>query len=415
MDMVFSFLKSKPKQENKPVDIVCPYCFVKFGPDEVHFRMSKPGGNFQAAVDKEYNNWCDKYKLFDYLGEMKNPWIGPNHADIKNKKYTKDGLLIEITDPLGNTTSERLCKECHNVLPHTAGRTPIIIISVIGTTSCGKSVYLSSLINQLLNHDTASNFGASAMPVSQEIDHIYKTNYHSPIFLQNKMLQATDLDLQFPLIFTLDFKDKSKQSITLCFFDVAGENVVKKSALDTVARNIQNSDALLFLVDPSKLESIRAKMALLNDDIDLTVQEKTPSDVILALYENFIAKEDNLATNKPTAVVLTKSDMLQTLVDENGSYIKKNSNVFKDVIHKNYFNETEYQNINGEIRQFVEKVDKNFASRFENYFSNRGYFAVSALGTNPQDLNGVVTPKRVDEPLLWILHQKGIIKGQPKG
>ncbi|WP_226679259.1 GTPase domain-containing protein [Mesobacillus jeotgali] len=414
--MLGLFKKKEPVIESKPVDIVCPYCFKKSRHDEVHFRMPKAGGKYKAEVDKLYNNWCDQYKLYDFLGQEKNPAVSASDPDIQNKRYTKNGLLIEVTDPLGNETSERLCRNCHNILPHTAGRTPIVIISVIGTTSCGKTVYLSSLINQLLNHDTAINFGASAMPVSQEIDYIYQKNYYNPLFVQNKMPQATDLDLQFPLIFTLDFKDKTKQSITLCFFDVAGENVVNKNALDTVARNIQNSDGLLFLVDPTKLESIRAKMALNSkEEIDLSVREKSPSDVILALYENFIAKEDSLATNKPTAVVLTKSDLLETLVDESGQYLKKNSNIFNNVIHKGYFNETEYQNINGEIQQFVNKVDRNFGNRFENYFNKRGYFAVSALGTNPDDLNGVITPKRIDEPLLWILHQKGIIKGEPRG
>ncbi|MNW21962.1 hypothetical protein D3C71_2231780 [compost metagenome] len=47
------------------------------------------------------------------------------------------------------------------------------------------------------------------------------------------------------------------------------------------------------------------------------------------------------------------------------------------------------------------------------YFSDTAYFAVSALGSNPvnQKIEGVVSPIRVDEPFLWLLHKLKFIEG----
>jgi len=71
------------------------------------------------------------------------------------------------------------------------------------------------------------------------------------------------------------------------------------------------------------------------------------------------------------------------------------------------------QNINGEIRRFLEKVDMPFVNALDVYFKDTSYFAVSALGSNPvdQQINGVISPLRVDEPFIWLLYKLGYIEG----
>ncbi|HCJ57275.1 MAG TPA: hypothetical protein DHV55_07860, partial [Clostridiaceae bacterium] len=113
----------------------------------------------------------------------------------------------------------------------------------------------------------------------------------------------------------------------------------------------------------------------------------------------------------PTAVVLTKSDMLRILSED--EYIKENSNIFYNVNHKSTFNLTEFENINGEVKRFLEKVDRAFTDALEVHFKDRAFFAVSALGSNPVDrrVQGIVSPVRVDEPFLWLLYKLGYIEG----
>jgi hypothetical protein len=103
--------------------------------------------------------------------------------------------------------------------------------------------------------------------------------------------------------------------------------------------------------------------------------------------------------------------MLEVLNDE--EYITENSNIYRNYTHKDIFNLNEFENINGEVKRFIEKTDSAFKNAIDVYFSNVGYFAVSALGTNPVDrrIEGVVSPVRVDEPFLWLLYKLNYIDG----
>lgn len=85
-------------------------------------------------------------------------------------------------------------------------------------------------------------------------------------------------------------------------------------------------------------------------------------------------------------------------------------------MHQQYLNTAEFENINGEVSRFIEKVDRPFKDALEVYFTNVAYFAVSALGSNPvnQKVSGVVTPMRVDEPFIWLLHQLDYIEGRER-
>ena len=53
---------------------------------------------------------------------------------------------------------------------------------------------------------------------------------------------------------------------------------------------------------------------------DVSERYAEPRDVILNLFENFIGHQDKGKTSIPTAVILTKSDLLNTLAEEDGAY-----------------------------------------------------------------------------------------------
>jgi hypothetical protein len=88
--------------------------------------------------------------------------------------------------------------------------------------------------------------------------------------------------------------------------------------------------------------------------------------------------------------------------------------VFHNVTHSGYLNLDEYENINGEIRRFLSKVDNPFVGSIDVYFREASYFAVSALGSNPVDrqVSGIISPIRVDEPFIWLLYKLGYIEGR---
>ncbi|MFB7814528.1 hypothetical protein ACFC0X_10045 [Paenibacillus chitinolyticus] len=407
------FEKKPPEKERPPYySIVCPYCFNKFEPDDVVFRathIKDSDDDFMLQEDERLNSWRRKFNLSEVDMEAV---ILPSTIPDSYKTYVQN-VLVAVTDRYGETTRRRLCPYCHNELPISAGKVPSNIISIVGASQVGKSVYMTSLIHTL-QHTTASNFNAACMPLSAEISRKFRQHYHEPIFERGSMLQSTNPnEQQEPFIFQFVFKDEREAPLTIVFFDVAGEGMVQREYLDIYASHIKNSSGILFLVDPLQIRSIRDKIQINvgGEQGEFANRYDEPREVVISLFENFIAHQSNSKTEIPTAIVLTKSDMLQYLKEEDSEYIQPNSNVFRNVVHQGYLDESEFQNINGEIGRFIEKVDRPFKDAVDVYFSNTAYFAVSALGTNPvnKQISGVINPTRVDEPFIWLLHKLGYI------
>ena len=68
----------------------------------------------------------------------------------------------------------------------------------------------------------------------------------------------------------------------------------------------------------------------------------------------------------------------------------------------------------GKFAAFLSKSDIAFINALDVYFKDTAFFAVSALGSNPVDrqVNGIISPIRVDEPFIWLLYKLGFIEGR---
>ncbi|MGG4400418.1 hypothetical protein ABEW61_09845 [Paenibacillus amylolyticus] len=414
----FSRFLKRQQPEERPLfyDIVCPYCFSKFSPEEAVFRAAHhrdDDEDYALGEDAKLNRYRERFGL-DTVFDME-AVLAPHDVPEEHRIYS-DNIVMGLNDRYGVVTRRRLCPQCHNELPVTAGKAPSNIISIIGASQVGKSVYMTSLIHTL-QHYTADHFDAACMPLNAEISRRFRADYEEPLFERGDLLDSTQKEkLQEPFIFQFVFKDEDKAPLTLVFFDVAGEGMVEQDYLGLHGQHIKNSAGILFMVDPLQIRSIRDKIRinLGNEPGEWTPRYDEPRDVVLTMFGDFIAYQDKAKTNIPTAVVLTKSDMLHSLKDDEGDYIKSNSNVFRNMVHRDWFDLTEFENIDGEIRRFIEKVDRPFKGTMDVYFKDTAYFAVSALGSNPVDmkLQGVVSPIRVDEPFLWLLYKLKYIEGR---
>ncbi|MEH7094816.1 TRAFAC clade GTPase domain-containing protein [Neobacillus vireti] len=411
------FEKAPPENEKLPYyDIVCPYCFAKFHHEDVVFRATHHRDDDEAYAlqeDEKLNIYRGKFDLapIDELEAV----IDLSSIPEENKIYS-GRVIVGLSDKYSEVTKNRLCPECHNDLPITAGKYPSNIISIVGATAVGKSVYITSLIH-ILQHVTANNFDAACIPLDNGISRRFRQEYEAPLFENNHLLQATAITKrQEPLIFQFVFKDENRSPLTLVFFDVAGDGMTSKEYIKKQAGHIKNSAGILFLVDPMQIRTIREKLLhqLGDNPGDITNTADEPREIVLALYDEFIAHQENSKTDIPTAIVLTKSDLLNALKSDDGEYIRTNSNVFNNVVHREFLNLDEFENINGEMKRFLSKVDIPFVNAIDVYFRETSYFAVSALGSNPieQQVSGIISPIRVDEPFIWLLYKLGVIEGR---
>lgn len=391
-------------------DIVCPKCFKRFAPSDVVFRAGKyyeNSGEFKLRPDQILNEFRMKRGESE-VTEIECVINPESDSMLIKSKNIVDGIIVEITDIRDVKTSERLCPHCHSVLPNSAGRGPCEVISVIGTTQVGKSVFMASLLHTLQNI-TAGNFGAGCIPTNtkyvEEIRRLERTIYD-----EGKLLPPTaKVDTIEPLILNFKFKDNREKPITFLFFDVAGEGMMDRDYIDSHAEHIKNSTGIIFLVDPLQLPAVSSRIVALNPHLKDSVTNIKPEDIIANLYDNFIVLKEGTTTDIPTAVVITKSDLLTVV---KGDHIEENSNIFKNYHHKDYFDLQEFRNVNGEVGRLLNQVNPAFKNAMEAYFKQYSYFAVSSLGSNPVDqkIAGIVNSTRIDEPLLWIMYSKGYIK-----
>ncbi|MCL6573128.1 MAG: hypothetical protein K6T88_15835 [Bacillus sp. (in: Bacteria)] len=411
------FEKKQPPKEKLPFyDIVCPFCFSTFQHEDVVFRATHHREDDEALAlqeDELLNNYRAKFGLagIDELEAI----IYPSMIPTENMLFS-DHVLMGVSDKYSVVTRNRLCPSCHNDLPVTAAKHPSNIVSIVGATSVGKSVYMTSLIHTL-QHVTANNFNAACLPLDNEISRRFRQDYEIPLFEKGNLFAPTAKSKrQEPFLFQFIFKDEGQSPLTLVFFDVAGEGMTDKEYIKLHAAHIKNSAGILFLVDPMQIRAIREKMIhqMGEKPGEIVAQGDEPREVVISLFGDFIAHLENSKTTIPTAVVLTKSDLLIALKHDDSEYIRTNSNVFRNVEHRGHLDLDEFENINGEIRRFLEKVDTPFVNALDVYFKDTSYFAVSSLGSNPnkQQVTGIISPIRVDEPFIWLLYKLGFIEGR---
>lgn len=162
-------------------DIVCPYCFSKFHHEEVVFRAAHDRDDDEAFAlqeDEKLNHYRAGFGLapIDELEAV----IDPARISNEHKIYSNH-VLTGVMDSYSVVTKIRLCPHCHNDLPITAGKYPSNIVSIVGATSVGKTVYMTTLIHTL-QHKTAPNFNAACMPLNTEISRRYRSNYEIPLW-----------------------------------------------------------------------------------------------------------------------------------------------------------------------------------------------------------------------------------------
>ncbi|MCL2456497.1 MAG: hypothetical protein FWD19_02985 [Defluviitaleaceae bacterium] len=390
-------------------EIVCLYCFRNFSHDRVMFRALEAldADGYHATFDEILDEYRARFHM-DSAGEI-SVVLDPDDFCEANKNYFR-GVLSSLKDDYGNITTRRLCPFCHNDIPQSAGFAPSTIISVVGASQSGKSVYLTSLIHTLKTI-TPRNFPIFCTPINNEMGRKFKFEYEDPLIEHGILLSPAQKEKQQePIIFTFSFSDESKPEINIAFFDVAGEGMVDTAYMDIYAAHIKNSSGILFLVDPLQFRSIGKKISLQNNLNYETSFADEPTDVLSGLVEDYIYKQGGGISYIPTAVVVTKTDLLEVLKSE---YLDERSKIFENFTHEKFFNLEKFFEINNETENFIGGIDPNFRNALKRRFADLGFFAVSALGSCPENQRvASFAPIRVDEPFLWLLNRLGYIEGK---
>ena len=424
-------LQKKADEMDKKI-ITCPFCFKKFHDNEVVFRSSyvykedksmggggdlfdqgnsgksKTSSNqeeedkklftpYDGAYDRIYKKRDLKLEAFwESRGKESGfqtfdpSWYHP-HIDPKDPNFSRmitkngenvdnnglvrdnDGFVVRVYEKFGNNAAimTKLCPHCHNPLPFTDyGKYPIRFISIVGIRGSGKTVYLNQLMSKFASAISHVNYtmGPNTLTQATGSEKVAK-GYPLPA-------STDDTVMRRPVAVDMRGAEGGKdKSITVVFYDIAGENCVdpeesKSDANNTVSQFLAFSDGLLFLIDPEQVPIFSNNL----DSAELPEVQRVIDVVnkIRPAFNHERAHWDSI----PVAVVLTKSDTL----DKNNTDIDEI--VFRPVDYTTCktagFARDEFIKINNALRnEFIKNADQIEASL--SAFYRRGYFAVSAI------------------------------------
>lgn len=387
-------------------------------------------------LDKILNGRSYKRKLLDPKNPVHRKYLirqdggASTPSNTGEEYFVRDGdgmvKMVQLTDSAFRDCDTRVCPHCHNPLPDNYGKHNVKFIALVGIAGSGKTVYISQLLRDMRSY--VQKVGLSAMVNCRSVRLFGDEN---PV-RAGVALPASTLSYRFeqPLFYELTHSDGRRRRITetLVMYDVAGENFIDKKRLSKFAPFIKHAHGLIFLIDPEQLESVKKGI---DNDRDL-VEPATVLDESYHLITESQSSNEQCST--PVAICLSKIDEIQWLFDsfdpELWNLLIRDVESVPDI--NGYalpvFNAHQFNPIFEKLLAFFKKHDMPLATLMHENFSSYKYFAFSALGCpvkhgkaqDPHAHKGVmidnapypvgpVVPKRIEEPLLWLLHEFGYI------
>jgi hypothetical protein len=247
----------------------------------------------------------------------------------------------------------------------------------------------------------------------------YLEHYHDPIYVRKTLPPPTQLDdfiIRQPTICRTEIESdrqifrgwKRKEACNVAIYDAPGEATRFQETFQMSCGSVKLSDGLIVLIDPLGLPRVR-QMCNQAAEVSIPRHSSEGADRVIERIMRFVGYNGGGRVNIPTAFVLTKSDELAK-VWEHDSFKNEQD-------YRNGFNLTQCRHLSDELKAWLRDVDgKNIVGAIDAWFPQHCLFAVSSLGQRPVRLieNGryelkvdAVTPKRLEEPFLWIMNRLG--------
>jgi len=420
---------------------ICPFCFRKI--KKAHIRddniiVPEKDEKFSKYFGRNEVGLGQVYTQKDFLNlniEIKLRDIGkiiPNF-NIFTKLNLDRKILYIVKLILSLNRSVKLkekqyyiCPECHLPLP--TGSTKDMIgsklIAVIGGRNAGKSNYFGVLRKEL--KDKVGDEVGFTVIARDTFDHkerklvssnnIYKERFGNELYKNHRAIGQTnpfsqDPQIRIPLIYRLKFNKGSfldSKVIDLIFFDSAGEDIQDKETIDKFYNYIFCASGILYLIDPLDFPGVIGHPNMDENVLSkLNPDDKEPGEIFEDIVDLFGHFDDRNPI--PIAFVLTKSDMLRDL-----DMLGHSSHIFaNEPKHDHGFDEEDMKIVSKEVKNLVDRWQgKHLLNVADNYFKEKEYFAVSALGQMPdnnQNLSKPITPHRLSDPILWLFWKNKLI------
>ncbi|MBR2835587.1 MAG: hypothetical protein IKE43_07775 [Coriobacteriales bacterium] len=406
------------------LSFVCPFCFDQVRANEVVYRC--------------INGWCPAYNEEDpvYAAYLGVPTVRSGHVFMDARRGLSSFINKSVTCKECGHPAIKVCPRCHSTLPDTTLTGDNNIISIIGTRSSGKSLYIGVLINELQKRiapslgasmqgfvDMSGLYNAQELYNKTKYDKLYKDGEILGQTMRHQRMRSGDDQDKTPLVYRFAYVNNKfgrLDDFTLAFFDGAGEDFEDASLTATAARYIAHSKGIIFLLDPLQipevLEQVEAHLGHKSTSTGTGDSGLASPDVVLSNITSLIKQSiGHSRIEIPVAISFSKFDAIQSIIPD-GLVISQTSPHCK----KGVLDDTDVQNINAEIRSLLATWNQqSLLTAIELDYKNYSFFTVSSLGLdNEPDSSGKIKkprPHRVEDPLLWLMAENKLlmIEGQP--
>lgn len=339
---------------------ICPHCYEKFKPSDATYSCRSCKNNFTLEKLPLY------HKLYTQFIDLKVVNFCPVN---KHESLCKT-----------------LCPNCNKEFFYELQGNNNAMIALIGGTNSGKSVFLTILMHELKNtlaqygNYSLMNLGDTNNLINGLTESIYES--HSlPGATAPKEAQSIAGE---PLVFLFKNSAEYNKSLSLTFYDAAGEDLESGNITKESYRYIVHSKAIIFLADITD-ENSRVKTIKTLETLVQTVKQG-----------NAISNDNKIST--PIVVLFTKADMIK-------EELEKSSNSFK-----NYEKWPSLETLNSlsvEFESFIGNTNQNILNILRNEFVDYKVLPVSSLGFNPSngaDIKGMeIKPYLIEYSLSYFI------------
>ncbi len=356
----------------------------------------------------------------------------PISEDFLNAEGTEtEGLLTRLSFQkekggfLFNSIT-RYCPECGRPLPARSGAMPTYLVSLLGSTASGKTVYLCALSN-VLSRSCGLPFASTlhSVPASNSSNELFTLS--NALFVDGILPATTQRLVSEPLVFelTYSFPYKRKQYSKSCLFsinDMRGEDFAETTgeALRERGEFISMSDAFLTVISPLNIPSF--SVLLSNRDTVDAEHSQLVHTALMSHLNNFVLPFfPGGQIDAPCVTMLSKSDTLITNRELLG-IPPSNPVVAKDP--PKLFTGTYFRNLHKGTADILRR-DNALCQFLFHVFRNLRLTSVSAFGPNVKygrasvNKDGLehktvenpktLSPQHVADPILLLLIQLGFL------
>jgi GTPase SAR1 family protein len=327
----------------------------------------------------------------------------------------------------GGPSKRRACPTCHTALPIDFVGSASPLIGLLGAKGSGKTVLMTVLARHL-REAVARRFGADVRIATDNPDghqglHDYRSNREDPLYIDHRLplptnvlayrRYATPVVLRWRQESSRRFGSPALRSTTFSFVDTAGEDLADQDSASSLSY-ASACNGLIITLDPFTIPGARAYLDLPDEAVE--TDDDNPLETLSRITELLRTEHGIKNTRRitvPIAIVLTKMDAFYRLLD-------RQSPIMREPPTAQAYDDDDglevHEQVMGILRDWkATSIDDHLRLNYANY----RYFGISALGREPDYLTstlapGGVQPHRVEDPVLWLMSESGVLPRAPK-